>query len=97
MRHSNGFEGRTIKCKIGITDRANIGWSSRGGPGRAKRCGEEMCELIFAFKYNPDALPFWFGRICAPAGTSAGRAIHEDHLIPRVGSHCRSEASSCGC
>src|SRR5207302_1339187 len=57
-------------------------------------CGERICGLISAFKYNPDALPFSFGRICAPSGTSAWCAMLETHLIPRALSRSFNDASS---
>src|SRR5437588_9989919 len=57
-------------------------------------CGERICGLISAFKYNPDALPFSFSRICAPSGTSAWCAMLETHLIPRALSRSFNDASS---
>src|SRR5260370_5363701 len=54
-----------------------------------------------ALKYNPDALPFSFGRICAPSGTRACRAMLETHLIRRALSRSFNDASnsafSCNC
>ncbi|KAG0505897.1 MAG: hypothetical protein Udaeo_07430 [Candidatus Udaeobacter sp.] len=39
-----------IDFKIGIANFLNMGWSSRGGPGRTKTCGDGMRGLMFAFK-----------------------------------------------
>ena len=84
----------TIERKIDVAESRNIGCSSRGGPGRRKIFGERIFGLISVFKYSPEAVPFSFGRICAPSGARACRAMLETHLIPRARSRSFNDASN---